>query len=225
MLPPLNSPISFGQIRAQFGGNTQTSISSYYNISGSPTSGITGIPSSGSISFSHFAGKDDSSPLNSVVTKWYGDMYWYGGQFAGNSALMGFAASSSWSSVSRLDIVNRISDYTYPPNPYYPDDVIKIRAGYTLTVQGKVQSSGRHFDRRVRCRLFWNKGRGSGWVQIGNEVILIHSKNEASYVKKIASINYTLPQPTYADSYAVCILHDDLDFYDITAFYFSLHVY
>jgi len=67
--------ISLSQIAAHFGGSGSHSLSEYHALAGK---GVSGIPSSGSISFSHFHGKSNqvttsvwvSSGYNSSSSSW-----------------------------------------------------------------------------------------------------------------------------------------------------------
>ena len=60
--------ISFSQIAAHFGGSGSHSLSEYHALAGK---GVSGIPSSGSISFSHFHGKSNQVTTSVWVSSGY----------------------------------------------------------------------------------------------------------------------------------------------------------
>ena len=65
--------ISFSQIVAEFGGVGSHSMSEYHALSGK---GVSGIPSSGSISFSHFHGKSNQVTTSVWVSSGYNQSSW-----------------------------------------------------------------------------------------------------------------------------------------------------
>lgn len=60
--------ISFSQIAAHFGGSGSHSLSEYHALAGK---GVSGIPASGSISFSHFHGKSNQVTTSVWVSSGY----------------------------------------------------------------------------------------------------------------------------------------------------------
>lgn len=65
--------ISFSQIASEFGGSGSHSLSEYRALAGQ---GVSGIPSSGSISFSHFHGKSNQVITSVWVPSGYNSTSW-----------------------------------------------------------------------------------------------------------------------------------------------------
>jgi len=65
--------ISMSQIAAHFGGSGSHSLSEYHALAGK---GVSGIPSSGSISFSHFHGKSNQVTTSVWVSSGYNQTSW-----------------------------------------------------------------------------------------------------------------------------------------------------
>jgi hypothetical protein len=65
--------ISFSQIAAHFGGSGSHSLSEYHALAGK---GVSGIPSSGAISFSHFHGKSNQVTTSVWVSSGYNTSSW-----------------------------------------------------------------------------------------------------------------------------------------------------
>lgn len=68
VLPPSGNYISLSNIQSEFGGTNPVFLSEYYT-GGGYTEGVTGIPSTGAIFFSQFAGKSkpDLGPITNLV--------------------------------------------------------------------------------------------------------------------------------------------------------------
>ena len=65
--------ISFSQIASHFGGSGSHSLSEYHALAGK---GVSGIPSSGTISFSHFYGKSNQVTTSVWVSSGYNTSSW-----------------------------------------------------------------------------------------------------------------------------------------------------
>jgi len=65
--------ISFSQIVSEFGGAGSHSLSEYHALAGK---GVSGIPASGSISFSHFHGKSNQVTTSVWVSSGYNTTSW-----------------------------------------------------------------------------------------------------------------------------------------------------
>ena len=65
--------ISLSQIAAHFGGSGSHALSEYHALAGK---GVSGIPSSGSISFSHFHGKSNQVTTSVYVSSGYNQSSW-----------------------------------------------------------------------------------------------------------------------------------------------------
>lgn len=63
-----SGPISLSQIRAEFGGSAPDSISEYYGAD-------SGVPSSGTISFSDFYGKSDAPAISNIQSTYSGTVF------------------------------------------------------------------------------------------------------------------------------------------------------
>jgi len=68
MALPSSGALSFSQIAAHFGGSAPHSMSEYYPLVGL---GVSGLPSSGTFSFSHFHGKSNQVTVSVWVTSGY----------------------------------------------------------------------------------------------------------------------------------------------------------
>ena len=67
--------ISFSQIRTEMGGSGQVSLSSYLSNGTTGARGVTGIPSSGTIQFSHFYGKTAIPVTSGLIAKYSGESW------------------------------------------------------------------------------------------------------------------------------------------------------
>lgn len=63
-MPVPTTTVSLLDIQNEFGGTNPIGLNEYYNISGSPTFNVTGIPSTGQIDLNSFKGK--SKPITSI---------------------------------------------------------------------------------------------------------------------------------------------------------------
>lgn len=67
--------ISFSQIRTEMGGTGQVAMSSYYSNGATGARGVTGIPYTGAIQFSHFYGKTAIPVTSGLIAKYSGESW------------------------------------------------------------------------------------------------------------------------------------------------------
>lgn len=119
MALPATGAISMSQIASHFGGSGSHSLSEYHALAGK---GVSGIPSSGTISFSHFYGKSNQvttsvwvpSGYNSTSWQYWKNMY-YGNtdNLSGNTAWYYNSENRySWLQISSSQGLSGVSGYS-----------------------------------------------------------------------------------------------------------------
>jgi hypothetical protein len=129
--------LGFSEIVSEFGGASSHSLSEYYPLVGQ---GVTGLPSSGAISFSDFRGKDKDVVTStwvtssSSVTDWvlrytgaggYGSQASYEGNNSGLHIWNGAATAAGWGSGNYIGFVG---------NPHIVGSIRYRSGGFVETI-------------------------------------------------------------------------------------------
>lgn len=210
--------ISFGNIQTEFGGVNPIDLSEYYqNNANGYTSGVSGIPNTGStLTVSQFYGKAkvvSSGPPAPVQTVFTGTYAWVGGGSTYYEWLTGCAGTNS--SRTGVSTFNNIG--TQGQNRagaiYYPELILQARAGDTIVFTINMNTLYGDYE---HIRGWVNLG--AGYFQIGE--IWVNGSYQFA-------ISYTIPVGTPAGNYALSALNDygygDGSYRSVN--YYSLHVY
>jgi len=222
-----SGPISFSDIRNEFGGLDPTSIDEYYqNANPSYTSGVAGIPNAGAIiSIDMFYGKSKPAPPSTypppaVQTNQaaLGVYYRYG-----NSSLE-WITGASGTNLTRSggSTFNNIGTYGRSRNPSFANNqnlILQAKPGDTLsfTLQTGVNSNSDPEVQTLHLHL------GSGWFQAASSGVT----NGGTTFLITRTYVYTLPASLAPGNYGI-IAHNDYSSANSGSYgtgnFYSLHV-
>ena len=179
--------ISLYNIQTEFGGSTPISMSEYYGAA-------SGIPSSGSISFSNFYGKSALSsgpptPVASSIPDRSGGV----GQ-TNYEIVRGLYAKNLTRSEGATLFEHRDDTNLYSSNDVkYPNIIIQAKPGDTLNLISLLYTTGNY------------KEYSEFWVWLGSSWSIFASPYETFKGPKDFEVNYTIPSDTPAGNYALAV--------------------
>lgn len=179
--------ISLYDIQTEFGGSTPISMSEYYGAA-------SGIPSSGSISFSNFYGKSALSsgpptPVASSIPDRSGSV-----GITSYEIVRGLYANNLTRSDGTTSFDERYAtDIGSSNDVKYPNIIIQAKPGDTLNLISLLYTTGNY------------KEYSEFWVWLGSSWSIFASPYETFSGPYLFDVNYTIPSDTPAGNYALAV--------------------